>query len=68
MELKINMEFICPQCNTTVQHDYTEKDILNNDYLDFTCQGCNYSEQVKTSIIIDKAKQEAIKGLKKILK
>jgi predicted nucleic-acid-binding Zn-ribbon protein len=62
------MKFQCPQCKEIIQHDYKEKDLLNRTYLDLTCQNCNYTEQIKTAALIEKAKEEAIKEIKKNFK
>ena len=68
MEAKLEIKFQCPECKTIIEHNYTEKDLLNNTCLDFTCQECNYFEQVKTSVIIEKAKQKVVKELQKKFK
>lgn len=68
MSVDINMQFECPRCKEIIQHDYTQQDLLNKPHLDLTCQNCDYSEQVKTSVLIDKAKEAAIKELKKNFK
>ncbi|MDF2804642.1 MAG: hypothetical protein K0S61_4547 [Anaerocolumna sp.] len=68
MDIKVEMEFICPECNTIIEHDYTDKDILNESHLDLTCQKCGYQEQVKTSVLIEKAKKKVIKDIEKSFK
>lgn len=68
MDTNIEIKFECPKCKTIIEHDYTDKDILNRSHLDLTCQECGYQEQVKTSVLIEKAKQKVIKELEKMFK
>ncbi|MDD4564406.1 MAG: hypothetical protein PHE79_02885 [Eubacteriales bacterium] len=68
MEINIDMKFECPKCKTIINHEYTQKDVTNLTYLILTCQNCGFNQQLKTSIIIDKAKEEAINEFKKYFK
>jgi RNase P subunit RPR2 len=64
IEIPVNMTFVCPKCGEIIKHDYTQQDLLDNEYLEFTCE-CDYIEKVKLSLLVDKAKEEAIKELTK---
>jgi hypothetical protein len=66
-EVPVNITFICPVCNKEIPHNYTQEDLLNNEYLEFTCK-CGYTEKVSTSGLIKDAKEEVIKQLKKTFK
>ncbi|WP_276624469.1 hypothetical protein [Syntrophomonas wolfei] len=68
MDIKIDMKFQCPECKEIIQHDYKENDLLNRTHLDLTCQNCNHTEQLETAVLINKAKAEAIKEIKKNFK
>ncbi len=68
VDIPVNMKFECPQCKEIIQHNYKEEDLLNHTHLDFTCQNCNYTEQIKTAVLIEKAKEEVIKEIKKNFK
>ena len=65
-EIKVDLTFICPKCGTTVEHNYTQDDVLNKEELEFNCE-CGYSEKVKTSTLIDKAMNATKKELEKEL-
>jgi len=68
MEVKVNMKFQCKNCNEIINHNYTQQDLLDHDNLELTCQKCETTNIVKTSYLIDKAKEEAIKEIKKNFK
>jgi len=68
MNIKVNMKFQCKNCNELINHNYTQQDILKLDKLEFTCQKCNAKETIKTSYIIEKAKEEVINEIKKNFK
>lgn len=65
MEVKVEMQFKCPKCKEIIEHNYTEKDLLNRTHLELVCQNCGHCEKIETKILIEKAKQEAIKEIKK---
>jgi RNase P subunit RPR2 len=68
MEIKVNMQFQCKKCNEFIDHNYTQQDLLDKESLELSCQKCGTSNIVKTSYLIDKAKEEAIKEIKKNFK
>jgi len=68
MDIKVNLKFQCKNCNEIINHNYTQQDLLNNKSLNLTCQKCGTTNNVETSYLIDKAKEEAIKEIKKNLK
>ena len=68
MEVKVNMKFQCKNCNEIINHNYTQQDLLNHKSLNLTCQKCGTTNNVETSYLIDKAKEEAIKEIKKNFK
>jgi len=68
MDVKVDMRFQCNLCNTIINHNYTQSDVLNNSYLELTCQNCGNTQSVSTSELIEKAKKSAIEELKKHFK
>lgn len=68
MDIKVKMQFQCKNCNEIINHNYTQQDLLKLDNLKLTCQNCGTSEQIKTFHLIKKAKEEAIKEIKRNFK
>ena len=68
MDIKVNMKFQCKNCNEIINHNYTQQDLLNYKILELTCQKCGTTNNVETSYLIDKAKEETIKEIKKNFK
>ncbi len=60
---EIEIKFYCPECNTILEHDYTNHDIFSKDKLTFTCQKCGHIGAIKTTTVIDEATKKAIKVL-----
>lgn len=68
MDINVNMQFQCTKCNTIIKHNYTQDDVLSKSYLELTCQKCGNYQEVSTSNIIEKAKEEAIAEIKRNFK
>lgn len=68
MDINIGLKFKCTKCDAVIKSDYTQKDVLNLDYLDLVCQNCGAEEKVETKAIIEKAKEEAIETIKRNFK
>ncbi len=66
-EVPVGLLISCPECNEEISHNYTQEDVLNNEYLKFTCE-CGYTANVNTEKLIEKAKADYIKELKKVFK
>lgn len=64
---EVKFQFICPECNETINHDYTEEDVQTLEFLDLTCQKCGYQGKKNCNEIIDIALDTAKDGLKKQL-
>lgn len=62
---EVNVQLLCPNCKTPVQHDYTQNDLETKTALNFTCQNCNHEFEKQTSEIIKQVKEKVIKELKK---
>lgn len=56
-----DLSFKCGKCGSVIDHNYTEVDIFDNDYLELVCQNCASREKVKT----EKIKEEAIEKFQK---
>jgi transcription elongation factor Elf1 len=68
MDIKVEMKFQCKICNTIIDHNYTQSDVLNKSSLELTCQNCGNTQSASTSELIEKAKQSAIEEIKKHFK
>jgi len=62
------VKFYCNECNAEIPTNYTNKDLYNNEFIDFTCSQCGHSEKVCTKKLIDKINREALEQTKKYFK
>jgi len=63
-DTETNVKFICPVCNASMDHTYTQAELINSKALEFACERCG-SSCTPTPAALDATEKDAIAQMKK---